>query len=239
MKYNKRNETLQKNDILYILKEGLLMNLNQEPNNTNNSNNFDVDSNQGINTNQQYSNSNTIFDYTKLTNISNNTTNDHDSNLFSKKCKILMILTLIGALVIFLDKFITSMDWYWNLMVSTIFTRDDQLKQVLEALNNLIYVFNWVIVLIITIVSIIFLLKDKKQNKNISIYEWYIFAGLLHIFVGTVGFTSLLYSVPTLIISIKNKNAFINESSKKVNKFYMFFSLIITTIILILFIGTM
>ncbi len=201
--------------------------INFQPNfnNINNSNNFGIDSIQNVNLNLQYNDSNI-----------NSNPNKYKYNL-SKKSKVLMVLTLIGALILFLDKFITSMDWYWNLMVSTIFTHDDQLKQTLEALNNLIDVFNWIIVLIITIVSIIFLIQDKKQKKNTSIYEWYIGVGILHIFIGTVGITSIMYCVSTLVIAIKDKNSFTNENGKKCNKFYIIFSLIIALIILIGFIG--
>ena len=114
----------------------------------------------------------------------NNTINPNMTNAFSKKCKILMIVTLIGTLIMFLDKFITSSDWYWSLMTSTIYTHNDSLKLALENLSEIIEIFNWIIVLNITCVSIFFLFKDKKQNQNISIYQWYIFAGALCIFVG-------------------------------------------------------
>ena len=218
------------------------MNSNQETNNSNNlnnngepinvqpnfSSNTNNDPSQSVNTNQQYINPDENI-------INNNDINEYNS--FSKKAKILMIFTLIAALIIFFDEFITRMDWYWNLMVSTVFTHDDQLKQSLETFRNLIEVFNWIIVWVITIVSIIFIIKDKKQKKNISIYEWYITAGLFHVFIGTTGITSLIYSISTLIISIKNKDAFINENSKKTNKFYLVFSLIITVIFIIGFIG--
>lgn len=196
--------------------------MNQE---TNNMNNFQSNLN---NTNDFGTNPNPV---------TNNISDEHSSNSFSKGCKIIIISTLIGAIIIFFDIFITSMDWYGNLLVSTIFTHDEQLKQALEILRNLIDVFNWVVVLIITIVSIILLIKDKKQKKNTSIYEWYIIAGILHIFIGTVGITSIIYSVSTLLIVTKNKNAFINEKGKDCHKFYMIFSLIVSLLILIGFMG--
>lgn len=219
--------------IYFIVKVALFMNSNQDTNNSSYSNNVEslqFQQNFSDNINSKNSENGGI-------NSNINSSEEDNYKSFSKKCKILMVLTLVGALIIFLDNFITSTDWYWNLIVSTIFTHNDQLKQVLESFKNLIEVFNWIIVLIITIVSVIFLFMDKKQKKNVSIYEWYIFAGLLHIFLGTIGITSILYSVSTLIISIKNKNAFIKEGSKKVSKFYIIFSLIITSIILIVFLG--
>ena len=156
---------------------------------------------------------------------------------FSKNGKILMIITLIAALIIFLDNFITSMDWYWNLMVSTIFTQDGALKSALETINNLIEVFNWGIVALITCVSIILLIKDKKQNKNTSIYDWYILAGVFHIFIGTVGITSLIYSLATLVIAAKNKNNIL-KANQKPSKIYIILALSVTVIVLIGFIGT-
>lgn len=39
---------------------------------------------------------------------------------------------------------------------------DEQLKLALETIKEAVVVINWIIVLVITIISIVFLIKDKK-----------------------------------------------------------------------------
>lgn len=132
---------------------------------------------------------------------------DYQGNNISKKGKILMFVVLISTIIIFFDVFITSMDWFWELQVQAAMNHDEQLKLVLQTFKDLIIVINWLIVLTITILSIIFRNKDKKKQKDIRFYDWYIVAGILHIFVGTIGLTPIIYSVSTLVFSLKNKKA--------------------------------
>lgn len=152
------------------------------------------------------------------------------ANLISKKGKILMHIVLISTLIIFFDNFITSMDWFWDMSLYAVMNKDEQLKLALETIPKLIKVVNWLIVLIITIVSIIFLNIDKKKYYNIRAYKWYILAGILHIFVGTVGLTPILYSTATLVFSHKNKK-YNKVNSKSDNNIIIFSSLLIAIII--------
>ena len=206
-------------------------NFNSQYNNINHQ--FNSNYSQVYNDNQNI-NSNNMSNEIQQGN-SNNANIEKSPQIFSKASKIIMIFVLISSLIIFLDMFIMNMDWYWRLMVSTIFTHDEQLHDALQNLTQLVEVFNWLIVVIITILSIIFLIRDKKKEKDTTAFKWYIIAGLLHIFIGTIGLTPLLYSVSTLIISITHKNSFLNNN--KSNKKYLVFSIITTIIIGFLFVG--
>ena len=85
----------------------------------------------------------------------------------------------------------------------------------------------------ITILSIVFLINDKKKQHNVRAYEWYIVAGALHIFIGTVGLTPMIYSVATLVFALKNKkhNKSNNLSVKSDNALVIFSSILIASII--------
>ena len=88
-------------------------------------------------------------------------------------------------------------------------------------------------VVIITILSIIFLINDKKEQHNVRVYKWYIRAGVLHLLIGTVGLTPMIYSVVTLVFALKNKkhNITNNLSIKSNNALIIFSSILIASII--------
>lgn len=151
----------------------------------------------------------------------------------SKKGKVMMFIVLFSTIIIFFDNFIKSMDWFGKLQWQAIINQDEQLQLALQTFKDLIVVVNWSIVLIITILSIIFLINDKKKQHNVGVYEWYILAGVLHIFVGTVGLTPMIYSVATLVFSLKNKkhNNSNSLSTKSDNALAVFSSMLIVSII--------
>lgn len=152
---------------------------------------------------------------------------------FSKKCKILISFVLISTFIIYFDNFIKSMDWWWNLRVRASITGDDQLKLALETFEELIVAINWTIVVLITILSIIFLIIDKKKKTNVNVYEWYIVAGIMHILIGTVGLTPIIFSVVTLIFVFKNRkyNKANNLSTKSDNALIILSSILSISII--------
>lgn len=163
-----------------------------------------------------------------------NLENNINSNKgISKKGKVMMFIVLISTLIIFFDNFITSMDWFFNLQMQAVMNHDEQLKLALKTFAELIVVVNWLIVVIITILSIIFLIIDKKKKNNVRAYEWYIAAGVLHILIGTVGLTPMIYSVATLVFALKNKkhNKANNLSVKSDNALVIFSSILIASII--------
>lgn len=188
---------------------------NQTPNNTMNINSYQQPINETPSTN---------------VNLENNTNNNKG---ISKKGKIMMFVVLFSTIIIFFDNFITSMDWFWELQWQAIMNQDEQLKLALQTFKDLIVVVNWSIVLIITILSIVFLINDKKKQHNVRAYEWYIVAGALHIFIGTVGLTPMIYSVATLVFALKNKkhNKSNNLSVKSDNALVIFSSILIASII--------
>lgn len=164
-----------------------------------------------------------------------NLENNLNNKGISKKGKIMMFIVLISALIIFFNNFITSMDWFWELQRQAAMNQDEQLKLALQTFKDLIVVINWSTVLIITILSIIFLINDQKKQHNVRAYEWYIIAGILHILIGTVGLTPIIYSVSTLVFALKNKknNKIDNLSIKSDNILIAFSSILITSIIFI------
>ena len=188
---------------------------NQTPNNTMNINSYQQPINETPSTN---------------VNLENNTNNNKG---ISKKGKIMMFVVLFSTIIIFFDNFITSMDWFWELQWQATMNQDEQLKLALQTFKDLIVVVNWLIVLIITILSIVFLINDKKKQHNVRAYEWYIVAGILHIFIGTVGLTPMIYSVATLVFALKNKkhNKSNNLSFKSDNALAIFSSILIASII--------
>ena len=214
---------------------GNVNNFNNIPN-SNQQSNINMYENQN---NQTPNNTININSYQQLINKKTSTNGNLENNLnnkgISKKGKIMMFIVLISALIIFFNNFITSMDWFWELQRQAAMNQDEQLKLALQTFKDLLVVINWSIVLIITILSIIFLINDQKKQHNVRAYEWYIMAGILHILIGTVGLTPIIYSVSTLVFALKNKknNKIDNLSIKSDNILIAFSSILIASIIFI------
>ena len=78
---------------------------------------------------------------------------------------------------------------------------------------------------------------NKKEKKLYSIYDWYIAAGVLHIVVGTVGLTPMIYVVSTLVYAIKDRNIKKqNQLSTKANTFISVFSILLIASIILSFV---
>lgn len=214
---------------------GNVNNFNNIPN-SNQQSNINMYENQN---NQTPNNTININSYQQLINKKTSTNGNLENNLnnkgISKKGKIMMFIVLISTLIIFFDNFITSMDWFWELQQQAAMNQDEQLKLALQTFKDLLVVINWSIVLIITILSIIFLINDQKKQHNVRAYEWYIMAGISHILIGTVGLTPIIYSVSTLVFALKNKknNKIDNLSIKSDNILIAFSSILIASIIFI------
>lgn len=214
---------------------GNVNNFNNIPN-SNQQSNINMYENQN---NQTPNNTININSYQQPVNKKTSTNGNLENNLnnkgISKKGKIMMFIVLISTLIIFFDNFITSMDWFWELQQQATMNQDEQLKLALQTFKDLIVVINWSIVLIITILSIIFLINDQKKQHNVRAYEWYIMAGISHILIGTVGLTPIIYSVSTLVFALKNKknNIIDNLSIKSDNILIAFSSILIASIIFI------
>ena len=154
--------------------------------------------------------------------------NDVDNNqknnisFLSSKAIVLMVIVLVITIIIFFDNFITSMDWYFRLRFTAALSGNQEAIDVLNNFRDMIVVLNWILVLIILIVSIIF---------------WYIAAGVLHIVVGTVGLTPMIYVVSTLVYAIKDRNIKKqNQLSTKANTFISVFSILLIASIILSFV---
>lgn len=217
---------------------GNVNNFNNIPN-SNQQSNINMYENQN---NQTPNNTININSYQQPVNKKTSTNGNLENNLnnkgISKKGKIMMFIVLISTLIIFFDNFITSMDWFWELQQQAAMNQDEQLKLALQTFKDLIVVINWSIVLIITILSIIFLINDQKKQHNVRAYEWYIMAGISHILIGTVGLTPIIYSVSTLVFALKNKkNNKIDYLSIKSDNILIAFSSILIASIIFIFIA--
>ena len=170
-----------------------------------------------------------------VSDVDNNQKNN--ISFLSSKAIILMIIVLVITIIIFFDNFITSMDWYSKLRFTAAFSGNQGAIDVLNNFRDMIIVLNWILVLIILIVSIIFRISDKKEKKLYSIYDWYIAAGVLHIVLGTVGLTPMIYAISTLVYAIKDRIIKKqNQLSTKANTFISAFSILLIASIIITFV---
>lgn len=123
------------------------------------------------------------------------------------------------------------MDWFSNLKLEAIIVGQEELVQSLNAFSDLILVFNWTLVVIVTILSIIFLIIDKRKRKSTSLYVWYIIAGLFHVLEGIFWLASLIYALATLNTALVSRK----NSKSKINNIFIIFSILLI-IILVIFI---
>lgn len=121
----------------------------------------------------------------------------------SKYGKVMMYIILVCTLLIIFDNLITSSDWYSNLYINASINRDELVRTALKNFKELIEVVNWLLILVLTIINVIFFFKDKKRKYYTNQYSWYILAGILNIF-GFTGLTPILYTISTLVFSIIN-----------------------------------
>ena len=168
--------------------------------------------------------------------------NDVDNNqknnisFLSSKAIVLMVIVLVITIIIFFDNFITSMDWYSRMRITAALSGNQEAIDVLNNFRDMIVVLNWILVLIVLIVSIIFRISDKKEKKLYSIYDWYIAAGVLHIVLGTVGLTPMIYAISTLVYAFKDRTIKKqNQLSTKANTFISAFSILLIAFIIITF----
>ncbi len=186
--------------------------------------------NQFINT--QNSNVNTPINNDIQPNPNNNST----LKSISKHGKNMIIAVLICTLIIYFDNYLTSMHWYWNLRIQAALVKDEALLESLNLIEEYIIYFNWIIALVITIASVIYYCKDKKQGNNTNIYTWYITGGILHI-IGLKGLSPIIYSLSTLTFSINNYQLMKeNNASTTKDKVILALSVITTIMIVIPFI---
>lgn len=156
--------------------------------------------------NNEYGNS--IFIIKKVERHKNND-NLENYGIISKKGKTLLFFSLISVLLIFLSNYILSSDWYYALKLAVLI--NPKANTDLINLPTLIMNINWILIIIITILSIIFYFTEKKTSWNYKIYTLNIFAGILNILFGNVGIIPYIYLVNIIFysfknISIKNKN---------------------------------
>lgn len=235
MKQEPNNEfnSYQKNDDL--TNNNMKMNINNltNENQLNNLNTLKNQNNQTLNNTINTNSYQQPINKAPSQNI-NSENNTNNNKGISKKGKVIMFVVLICTLIIFFDNYITSMDWFTHLRVQAAMNHDEQLKLALDTFDESIVGINFLIVIIITILSIIFLINDKKKKNNVRTYEWYILTGVLYIFIGTIQIIAIIYSIVTLIFALKNKkhNKINNSSIKNDNTLIIFSSIIFIFLIL-------
>lgn len=172
----------------------------------------------------------------------NQENNKNQNNLknyksISKRGKALMFGVLISILIIIINSFLTSMNWFQELQNLAFMLRDDDLKLLLETIVNFVGIMNWIIILVITAISIIFLIKDKKEQNNTRMYEWYIVSAIIYVFIGYIWITLLLYYIITLLFAIENKKKNkLNNLNFKSDNVLLILSLIPIVVVIFLFI---
>ena len=113
------------------------------------------------------------------------------------------------------------------------------MKEILDLLSNFYEIcFFWVAV-IVTVLALIFRDKDKKEDNNLYLYDWFIAGGLCNI-LGMRWLTLIIYGVCSLIwaikIKIQNKT---NGSSKTSDNVIIIYSLISIVLIIFMFVNNM
>lgn len=172
-----------------------------------------------------------------LDDVNKENTNDEKNTIksqISKYGKVIMYTVLVCTLLIVFDNLITSSDWYSNLYINASINRNELVRTALKNLKELIEVVNWLLVLVLTIINIIFFFIDKKQKYYTNQYSWYILAGILNTF-GFTGLTPILYTISTLVFSIINIKR--KDVKNKFDKALVVTSSIVFVIVIFIFIA--
>ena len=116
----------------------------------------------------------------------------------SKAGKVMMFVALISALVMYFNVYLDAIGYFFSIQFGNWLAGNAHQDMTWEAIPQFQSVMNWILVLILTVLSVIFLIKDKKGQKDIRVYEWYIRAGVLHILIGILGLDGIV-GLPSII----------------------------------------
>lgn len=155
--------------------------------------------------------------------MGNITTNNSGSKIISKRYKIIITTTLILSLVMIISNGISN--WFSELYAVDMVRNGGEFRTTYNVIIELLDTFAYIIPIVITILSIVFLIIDKKDNKNnnIDVYVANILIFAIFLFFGPYP-CPLLYSIGGLIFGIKYKN----------NKFILILSILTLLIFIVI-----
>lgn len=199
---------------------------NDQMNNINNFNsqgNNTYTSNNNYPSNDQMNNINSFNSQGNNNHMGNITTNNSGSKIISKRYKIIITTALILSLVMIISNGISN--WFSDLYVVDMVRNGGEFRTTYNVIIELLDTFAYIIPIVITILSIVFLIIDKKDNKNnnIDVYVANILIFAIFLFFGPYP-CPLLYSIGGLIFGIKYKN----------NKFILILSILTLLIFIVI-----
>lgn len=199
---------------------------NDQMNNINNFNsqgNNTYTSNNNYPSNDQMNNINSFNSQGNNNHMGNITTNNSGSKIISKRYKIIITTALILSLVMIISNGISN--WFSDLYVVDMVRNGGEFRTTYNVIIELLDTFAYIIPIVITILSIVFLIIDKKDNKNnnIDFYVANILIFAIFLFFGPYP-CPLLYSIGGLIFGIKYKN----------NKFILILSILTLLIFIVI-----
>lgn len=117
--------------------------------------------------NTQYTQNNNVNTTEVSGDINKENTSVEKDTIISQISKygiVMMYIILVCTLLIVFDNLITSSDWYSNLYINASINRDELVRTALKNFKELIEVVNWLLILVLTIINVIFFFKDKKKS---------------------------------------------------------------------------
>ena len=126
----------------------------------------------------------------------------------SKRYEKIIIVSLILSLILVISIFASS--WFSDLYTVDMIRNNGENRTYYNNIMETLNLFILVIPIIIGILSIIFNIVDKKENKNCKTgaYDAFIYAFIFIIIIGegVSYFCPFVYSITGLIYALKNKN---------------------------------
>lgn len=136
-------------------------------NNFNSQGNNTYTSNNNYPSNDQMNNINSFNSQGNNNHMGNITTNNSGSKIISKRYKIIITTALILSLVMIISNGISN--WFSDLYVVDMVRNGGEFRTTYNVIIELLDTFAYIIPIVITILSIVFLIIDKKDNKNNNI----------------------------------------------------------------------
>ena len=134
--------------------------------------NGEFNRNNDYSSNDQMNNINNFNSQGNNNHMGNITTNNSGSKIISKRYKIIITTALILSLVMIISNGISN--WFSDLYVVDMVRNGGEFRTTYNVIIELLDTFAYIIPIVITILSIVFLIIDKKDNKNNNIDKMYI-----------------------------------------------------------------
>lgn len=189
---------------------GQMNNSNNQGNNNYSNNNY-MDNGQMSNAN----NFNNLGNNNYTSNVNNyngdsavyidNNSNKKSKKVISKRCKTLIIISLILSLVMCIGNIAGGL--IKVLRAINMIHNGGKLRVFYENLLMFIELYGYIMVFVITILSVIFMIIDQRNDKNNStfVYDANIFVFVFNLIIGSTYLNPFLYALIGLIFVIRNK----------------------------------